>query len=323
MSNATTVATTVLPTLRFIGVASALGAPLSEGHPGPAAGPQVLRRRGVVTAARRCGMDAAWGASIEAPGGPRWPALGALLEEVARVVAATLAGGGVPVVLGGDHAMAAGTWRGVGRALGVAPGLLWIDAHLDAHTPGSSPSGNPHGMPLAALLGLGAPAMTDLAGPRLDPRRVAVLGARSFEAAEAERLAAHGVAVFSMAEIHQRGLAAVFADALAIVAAGDQPYGISIDLDALDPLFAPGVTTPVPGGIVGDELCLALTGALRARRCVALEIAEYCPARDVQGITARLAVELVEAACRPETDERRQQETCATGSPGSAAQSVH
>lgn len=260
---------------------------------------------GVVAAARRCGMDAAWGASIEAANGARWTALGTLLEDVAGAVAATLAEGALPVVLGGDHAMAAGTWRGVGRALGAAPGLLWIDAHLDAHTPESSPSGNPHGMPLAALLGLGAAEMAGLAGPTLDPRRVVVLGARSCEAAEVELVAAHGVTVLSMADIRQRGLSAVFADALAIVAAGGQPYGISVDLDAIDPLFAPGVATPVPGGIRGDALCQALAGALRARQCVTLEIAEYCPPRDLQERTARLAIALVEAACLRNADALR------------------
>lgn len=293
------------PMLRFIGVASALGAPPGEMNPGPAAGPQALRRMGAVAAARRCGIDATWGASIEAPAGARWPALAALLAEVADAVAATLAGGDVPVVLGGDHAMAAGTWRGVGRALGAAPGLLWIDAHLDAHTPASSPSGNPHGMPLAALLGVGAPEMAGVAGPPLDPARVAVIGARSFEAAEAQLLAAHGVAVFGMAEIDKRGLAAVFADALAIVAAGGRPYGISVDLDAVDPLLAPGVTTPAADGLSGGDLRLALGGALRTRQCIALEIAEYCPQRDPLGITARLAIDLVEAACTPDADTLR------------------
>ena len=227
------------PMLRFIGVASALGAPGDEAR----AGPEVLRRMGIAAAVRRAGLDATWGASIETPAGPRMAALGALLTEVAREVAATVAVGQVPVVLGGDHAMAAGTWRGVGRALGHTPGLIWIDAHLDAHTPETSHSHNAHGMPLAALLGAGAPEMAGVDGPPLDSARVVVIGVRSYEADEMRLLAAFGVTVFGIGEIRRRGLAAVFSDALAIAGRGGWPFGISLDLDVLDPLVAPGVST--------------------------------------------------------------------------------
>ena len=307
------------PMLRFIGVASQLGAPGGgEGvvlpnaaaatfniTPGAARGPQALHEMGIVAAAQRAGLEPAWGLTIEAPSGPRLTALAALLKEVADEVASTLASGALPVVLGGDHSIAAGTWRGVGRALGMAPGLIWIDAHLDAHTPDSSPSGNPHGMPLAALLGIGAVEMTTIDGPPLDPRRVVVIGAHSFEADEARLLHSLGVSVFGIVETNARGLSAVFADALAIAGADGRPYGISLDLDAIDPLLAPGVTTPVPGGLKGGELRLALAGALRNRQCVALEISEYCPDHDPLGITARQAIDLLESACTPVTDELR------------------
>ncbi len=292
------------PELRFIGVASALGAPVVDPQEGPAA----LRRLGIVAAVRRAGRNAGWGASIEAPAGRGMAALGALLDEVAREVAATLAGGRLPVVLGGDHAIAAGTWRGVGRALGQSPGLLWIDAHLDAHTPHSSPSQNAHGMPLAALLGIGAPAMADIAGPVLDPAHVAAIGVRSYEDEEMQLLAAHGVRVYGLGEIRRRGLAAVFAEALVRVAGDGRPFGVSIDLDVLDPCGAPGVTTPVAGGLGVGELAGALAGCARGGRCAAIEIAEYCPARDVQGLTARAAIDLLEAICRADGDALRQQE---------------
>jgi len=300
------------PMLRFIGVASALGAPDFATTRGTQSGPQALREMGALAAARRCGVEAVWSATIEAPHGPRLPAVGALLREVADEVAATLAVGTLPVVLGGDHAMAAGTWRGVGRALGRAPGLICIDAHLDAHTPESSASGNPHGMPLAALLGAGAPEMVEIDGPLLDARHVVVIGAHSFAADEARLLAAFGVTVFGTAEIGRRGLTAVFKDALEIAGGspgnGSRPFGISLDLDALDPLLAPGVSTPVAGGLQGGELRLALAGALRNRQCVAFEIAELCPDRDPLGITARLAIDLIESACTPAADELRRWE---------------
>ncbi len=284
------------PLLRFIGVASALGAPQEAVREGA----EALRRMGIAAAVRRAGLDAAWGASIETPAGPRPAALGALLGEVAQEVASTVAVGQVPVVLGGDHSIAAGTWRGVGRALGEAPGLLWIDAHLDAHTPESSRTHNAHGMPLAALLGAGAPEMAGQAGPPLDPARIAVIGVRSHEPDEMRLLAAFGVRVFGMAEIRRVGLGRVFEEALAIVARGGRPFGLSLDLDALDPLIAPGVSTPVADGLGVPELARALAGLVRARRCIAVEIVEYCPERDPHGLTARAAIELLEATCRPD-----------------------
>ncbi|QRJ65609.1 ornithine--oxo-acid transaminase [Azospira restricta] len=290
--------------LRFIGVASALGAPL----PDPKDGPAALREMGIVAAARRAGLDGGWGTSIEAPPGPRLPALAALLEQVAHEVAASLASGRVPVILGGDHSIAAGTWRGVGRALGEAPGLIWIDAHLDAHTPDSSPTHNAHGMPLAALLGAGAPEMCAVDGPPLDPQRVAVIGVRSYEPEEMRLLAAFGVPVYGIAEIRRRGLPTVFAEALQIVAGDSRPFGISVDLDALDPRAAPGVSTPVADGLAVAELATALAGLIRDGRCRAFEIAEYCPARDAGGLAARAAIDLLEAACRPDAAGLRQWE---------------
>lgn len=291
------------PMLRLIGVASALGAPDFDTTRGSQSAPQALRDKGILTAASRNGLDAVWSTTIEAPQGPRLQALGALLREVADEAAAAVAIGAIPVFIGGDHSIAAGSWRGVGRALGRAPGLIWIDAHLDSHTPETSLSGNPHGMPLAALLGFGAPVMTDIAGPTLDPQRVVVVGARSFEPAESRLLARLGVTVFEMATIQRRGLAAVLADAVQIAGSDGAPFGISFDLDAIDPLLAPGVATPVTGGLSAGELRLAIAGLLRNRQFVALEIAEYCPDRDPLGITARVAIDFLDSACSPDSDE--------------------
>ena len=288
--------------LHLIGVASALGAPDFDTSRSSAAAPECLRQTGLLAAIRRNGLSARWHAHIETAPGQRLTALAAVLHEVAELAATSVAAHATPVIIGGDHAIAAGTWRGIGRALGKAPGLIWIDAHLDAHTPESSPSGNPHGMPLAALLGHGSPAMTDIDGPMLDARRVAVIGIRSFEPAEASLLEKLGVSVFRMAEIDQRGLAAVFADALAVASRDGSPFGISIDLDAIDPLDAPGVMTPVSGGIKGNDLRLAISGVLRLPQLAGFEIAEYCPDRDPHGMTARLAIDLIESACSPDAE---------------------
>lgn len=283
------------PSIQCIGVANFLGAPGS----GPEKGPEALRAAGIVAALRQAGLAAGWQTTLRPPAGERIAALHALLLAVADAAAAVVAAGDKPLCLGGDHAQAAGVWRGIGRSLAAPPGLVWLDAHLDAHTPATTPSGNPHGMPLAALLGEGAPAMTEIPGPALDPRRVAVIGARSFEAAEAELLGRLGVRVFTAREIERRGLAPVFAEAVDIATAGGTPFGISLDLDVIDPGEAAAVSTPALGGLTADAVCRALRGCLRLPHCVGLEIVEYFPGHDPGGHTARLVLDLAAAAAAP------------------------
>ncbi|WP_153146673.1 ornithine--oxo-acid transaminase [Dechloromonas sp. H13] len=288
------------PTVRCIGVASRFGAPFS----GCERAPEVLRQAGLAAVLRHNGLAAEW-LEMAIPE-PSTAAIGILLRELADTTAAVILAGERPLVIGGDHSTAAGTWRGIGRALGQAPGLIWIDAHLDAHTPASTPSGNAHGMPLAALLGEGDPAMVDIPGPPLDPARTVVIGMRSCEPAEATRLAASGVRIFAMDEIAGRGLAEVFAEALRIV--GNGPWGISLDLDAIDPEFAPGVSTAVAGGLLPASLRHEMRGVLRQRNCVGLEIAEYDPASDPDRRTAALVSDLLDAASAPDSGTLRRWE---------------
>lgn len=288
------------PSVRCIGVASSLGAPL----PGAEKGPLCLKEGGLAAAIRHNGLAAEW-SEILLPE-TSTAALPVLLAKVADATAAAIAEGHHPLVLGGDHSMAAGTWRGIGRALGKAPGLIWIDAHLDAHTPASSPSGNVHGMPLAALFGLGEPEMTGVPGPSLDPARTVVIGARSYEAAEVEHLAGLGVRIFAMDEIEARGLPDVFAEALQQVSNG--PWGISLDLDVLDPVDAPAVSTPATGGISLAALRQAVRGVLRDRNCVGLEIAEYNPLNDIDNRTLRTIIALLDAASAPDSASLRRWE---------------
>lgn len=288
------------PSVRCIGVASSLGAPL----PGSEKGPLCLKEGGLAAAIRHNGLAAEWSEMLLPE--TSTAALPVLLAKVADAAAAAIAGGHHPLVFGGDHSMAAGTWRGIGRALGKAPGLIWIDAHLDAHTPASSPSGNAHGMPLAALFGLGDAVMTSVPGPSLDPARTVVIGARSYEAAEVECLAALGVRIFSMDEIEARGLPEVFAEALQQVDNGS--WGISLDLDVLDPVDAPAVSTPVAGGISPAALRRVMRGVLRNRNCVGLEIAEYNPINDVENKTLRAILDLLDAASAPDSATLRRWE---------------
>jgi arginase len=211
----------------------------------------------------------------------------------------------LPLVLGGDHSCAIGTWKGIARAL--APrgplGLVWLDAHLDAHTPATTPSGMLHGMPVACLLGHGDPRLALDRRQALDPRRICMVGARSFEAEEAALLNRLGVRVFPMRELKRRGLGEVMEEALAIARDGAGGYGVSLDLDALDPRDAPGVGIAVRGGIRASELRRALARLGRDPALGALEIAEYNPYCDRNGVTARLVAEIIESLLAP--DERR------------------
>lgn len=281
------------PALQCIAVASCLGG----AEPGCERAPAALKALGLLSVIRHSGLEARWRCLIE-PVSVNHDALALLLQRVALETEAVIASGERPLIIGGDHSIAAASWRGIGRALGKAPGLIWIDAHLDAHTPASSPTGNRHGMPLAALFGLGDPAMTEIPGPPLDPARVVLIGVRSYEPAEWAQLQALGVRIYQMAEIVERGLATVFAEARQIV--GASPWGISLDLDAIDPQAAPGVSTPAAHGLAPAELIHELRGVLRERKCVALEITEYNPLRDIAQVSGELLLALVEAASSPD-----------------------
>jgi arginase len=227
-------------------------------------------------------------------------AVSRLCGLLASAVAEAMRHGRLPCVIGGDHSCAGGTWTGVARMVQGELGLIWIDAHMDSHTPGTSHTGRLHGMPLAWLLGQADDELYGLAAGVVEPARVALIGVRSFEPEEKERLDRLGVRVFHIEEVRSRGLAAVFTDALAIATAGTAGFGISIDLDAVTPEEAPGVGTPVPDGIPGVELTRVL-GTIGGRRdLVAVELVEYLPRLDPDGRSARVAIDLLIAAlCGP------------------------
>ena len=222
-----------------------------------------------------------------------------LSARLAAEVGAVLQAGNFPLVVGGDHSCAIGTWSGVHRALADRGpiGLIWIDAHMDSHTFATTPSGQINGMPLACLLGHGDAALTGVNGPeaKLRPEHVCLIGVRSYEVGEAALLQRLGVRVFDMDEIRRRGLAGVFDEALAIVRQGTAGFGVSVDLDELDPEEEPGVGSPVPGGLHRAELADALSPLRGDLAFVAMEIAEYNPRRDRGHATADAAGALVNA----------------------------
>lgn len=201
------------------------------------------------------------------------------------------------IVIGGDHSSAIGTWSGVKEALGSQAnlGLIWIDAHMDSHSPETSPSGNIHGMPLAALLGYGNPLLTQLAhpSPKLLPENVCLIGIRSFEPGEADLLKHLSVRIFFMDEVKERGLAAVFDEALSIVQKNTTAFGISIDLDGIDPHEAPGVGTPEAGGLSAVALCEALATISQKEKFLGAEIVEFNPHHNNNQLTEAVIYQLI------------------------------
>ncbi len=220
-------------------------------------------------------------------------------ETCARIAAKVVeesSAGATPLVLGGDHSVALGTLGGLASAHGPG-GVLWIDAHPDINTPDTSPSGNVHGMPLAAALGLAGPEFESEAWPlpAVDPRRVALLGIRQLDEGERRLLRDAGVRAFSMSEIDRIGVERATREALDRVT-GPGFVHLSFDLDALDPEIAPGVGTPVRGGLTYREAHLALELIAESGLVGSLEVVEVNPILDRENTTATTAVELVASA---------------------------
>ncbi|MDQ1590152.1 MAG: arginase [Pyrinomonadaceae bacterium] len=222
-------------------------------------------------------------------------------EELATEVQRAMHAGEFPVILGGDHSIAAGSVAGAASILrerGQQIGMIWFDAHADMNTPETTMSGNVHGMPLAALLGYGAPELTHVAGfaPKLDPRYCVHLGARDLDPAERELIRKLGMRCFTMREIDERGMSACIDDAIAIAKQAPGGYYVTLDVDALDPGDAPGSGTVVRGGLTYRESHLALEKIAEAGGMIAFEVVEINTALDVNNRTAELGVELILSA---------------------------
>ena len=220
-------------------------------------------------------------------------AVGEFCQELAAKALALTEKDNPFLVIGGDHACAIGTWSGVSHAIKPRGelGLIWIDAHLDAHTPQSSISGNIHGMPVAALLGEGDPRLTTILSPlpKILPHNIIMLGMQSFEPAEKALLEKLGVKVFYMKDLKKHGIESILCDSVAELNTRTHRLGLSIDLDAIDISFAPGVGTPVAKGINLQELLQALT-AMPKERLICTEIAEFNPSLDQKHTTEKNSV---------------------------------
>lgn len=222
-------------------------------------------------------------------------------QRLADRVEAILDEGAIPLVLGGDQSISVGTIAGVAafyRRRGQNVGVIWFDAHADMNTPETTPSGNIHGMPYAASLGMGPRELTHLKGfaPKLDARACALIGVRSIDDLERENVRSSGLRVFTMRDIDERGIRAVMEEALAIATTGTAGLLVSLDMDFIDPTYAPGVGTPVVGGATYREAHLAMEMIADSRRVIAMEVVEVNPILDTRNQTGALAVELILSA---------------------------
>jgi len=218
-------------------------------------------------------------------------------RRVAGAVATSIQGGRFPLVLGGDHSLSVGSIRGAAKHKKL--GIIWVDAHADFNTPETTPSGNIHGMPLTSLCGIGDPRLVQLwdeTPPVIDPERVAIIGARDLDPGEKQNLRKAGVMVQSMEQVDRMGMVSAMEKAIERVSKDVDGIYLSFDMDALDPRHAPGVGTPVPGGLTFREAHLACEMIAETGQLIGLDMVEVNPILDVQNATAILAVEFIRSA---------------------------
>lgn len=291
--------TVVSRPVRVIGVPSDLG----QGRRGVDMGPSAIRYAGLAEKLRELGHDVEDLGNIDVPQ-PESRAQGdqklkylsqvrAVCEQLRVLVRDVLRDGQMPMVLGGDHSLSIGSVAGAAEACGPL-GCIWFDAHGDMNTDETTPSGNIHGMPLAASLGYGHVDLVGLGGfsPKLRPDRVVLVGARSIDPDERTLIRESGMHVFTMADVDELGMSAVMHKAIDIASDGTSGIHLSVDLDGLDPMYAPGVGTPVNGGFTYREGHLAMELLAQAGCVRSVDFVEVNPILDSENRTGRMAVEL-------------------------------
>jgi len=293
-----------MPSISLIGAPTDIGA----GHRGASMGPEALRVAGLGEALVARGFEVADRGNLSGPFNP-WqppvdgyrhlPAVTEWNRTIMHAVGAELAGGRLPILLGGDHCLAIGSINAVARHCrerGKRLTVLWLDAHADFNTSAITPSGNIHGMPVACLCGFGPEQLTQLGGdePALTPDRIRQIGIRSVDAGEKKLVRDVGLDIYDMRYIDEVGMKRVMEEALQNIGADDHLH-VSFDVDFLDPSIAPGVGTTIPGGPNYREAQLCMEMIADSGCLGSLDIMELNPALDVRNQTALLAVDLVES----------------------------
>ena len=290
-----------------------LGAPLDfgAGRRGVDMGPSALRLAGLNAKLQGMGyrvrdlgnVSVAQQETVEA-GSPTAKYLAPIAQccaELAATVSDVVEKGQFPLVLGGDHSVGAGTVAGLSNAYrkrNKKIGVIWIDAHADMNTPEISPSGNVHGMPLASCLGRGPRELTDIFGysPKMDARNTVLIGLRDVDEREREMVRELGVVAYTMRDIDELGLRKIMEQAIAAATNGTAGFHLSLDMDAVDPDEAPGVGTPVRGGMSYREAHLSMEMISDSDNMLSMEIVEVNPVLDTANRTALLGIELVMSA---------------------------
>lgn len=296
---------------------SVIGAPLGLGgaKTGASLGPTAIRLAGLVPRLERLGLDVRDTGDVEAleqlflgpdalPANPNAKWVEQITDhcrEVRDRVRSELTDGRLPVVLGGDHAVACGTIAAVSDHFAARDeriGLIWFDAHGDMNTPETSPSGNIHGMPLATCLGDGPSALLQLAQnrPMLDVNRCVLVAVHELDQRERDKIREHGIRVYTMREVDMLGMQRVMEEAIELACDGTAGLHVSFDVDGCDESIAPGTGTIVPGGTNYREAHLVMENVADTGQLVSLEIVEVNPLLDVKNRTAELAVGLIESA---------------------------
>ncbi len=293
--------------IRVIGVPLDLG----QDRRGVDMGPSAVRVAGLAARLEGLGFSVEDAGNVivpmpeqKAPGNPKAKYLkeiAATCKKQAEWVLTTLEDGALPLVLGGDHSIAVGTVSGVSefyRRRQQRAGLLWLDAHGDFNTPETTPSGNIHGMPLACLLGIGPKELSGLFGfaPKVAAENTVLIGVHDLDAEERRLLRQTGVKVATMRDLDERGMRAVLEEAIAVATNGAEGFHCSLDMDFIDAAFAPGVGTPVRGGVTYREAHLAMEIIADSHNLLSLEVVEVNPVLDERNRTAELAVELIASA---------------------------
>ena len=285
-------------TVYMLGYASDIAA----AHQGTGDGPSVLQQSPYMKSLVDIGLNIQWQALLKPASQPSFSKnkiIAELNQELAAHTHRLVADKKFFTVVGGDHSSAIGTWSGVAKATQSQGeiGLIWIDAHMDSHTPETSPSGNIHGMPLACLLGYGEESLTHIltSSPKFKPENICMIGIRSYEPGEAELLKRLNVRIFFMEEVDRRGLDAVMADALEIATRNTIGFGVTIDIDGIDPQDAPGTGVAEENGIRAKALCAALKPISQQPSLLGIEIVEFDPHRDKNHLTEKLVPQLMAA----------------------------
>lgn len=286
-----------------------IGAPIDLGadRRGVDIGPRAIRYAGLHEQLQRLGHGVHDMGNLAIPqadnqliGKPRLKYLEPIVhasEELSQMVTNALETQEFPLILGGDHSIALGSIGGVARKHPQV-GVIWIDAHTDFNVEETTPSGNIHGMILAALAGLGDERLTHIGGwgPKINKDKIAIVGARDLDPGEQELLRTHHIHVFTMSDIDRHGISWTMQQAIEIAGAGNAPIHLSLDMDSLDPREAPGVGTPVRGGLSYREAHFAMEMMNESQRMVSMDVVEVNAILDRENATALLAVELILSA---------------------------